>query len=424
MSNSRFTLIILASVFTVACGESSDPATIIRPNFAAGGVGRPSVLVNPSSDDNGTAKTIQEGIDMVASGGNVLVLPGTYNEAVRINKGLTLETVGGEAGAVVIAPPGAALVAVEIATAEPVIIRGLTVHARPFGIRGVVGVAENLTVERATVLAIDPPLAFSALIDIGNDAPTSTRGRLVVRESFLDGSVDSARSVSPPLPILFGIRVTGDVDTRLEGNVIRRTGGAGCIAVEMRSDFGGTMNVDIVDNDLDECYGRRAGAITVGPPLQPAPPFPPVTATGTVNIVGNTIRNSTGSCLRTSAISYEFYAGNIERNRIDGVVQACAAATDRARPAGIWIGSLRGLPAATPSVRFNDIGGNAQAGLRMAGNITTTLDASCNWWGSASGPSGAGAGSGDAVVVEAGAATPLFLPFATGLIAGTHATGC
>ena len=424
MSSKSWMLIVLASALAVACGESSDPAAISRPNFDAGGIGRPTVMVNPNSNDHGTAKTIQEGIDMVASGGKVLVLPGTYNEAVRIDKGVTLESIGGEGGPVVIAPPVTPSTTVEVATADPVIIRGLTVHARPFGIRGVVGVAENLTVERATVLAIDPPLAFSALIDIGNDAPTTTRGSLVVRESFLDGSVSFERSLSPPLPILFGIRVTGDVDTRLEGNVIRRTAGAGCIVVEMRSDFGGTMNVDIVDNDLDECYGPRAGAITVGPPLPLRPPLPPVTATGTVNIVGNTIRNSTGSCLRTSAIFYESYAGNIERNRIDAAVQACASATDRARPAGVWIGSLRGLTAATPAVRFNDIVGNAQAGLRVAGNITTTLDTSCNWWGSASGPSGLGAGSGDAIVVEAGAATPVFLPFATGPIAGTQSTGC
>lgn len=420
---------VLVPLLSLSCEKpapvaSDAPIDFTNPYFAAGGVGRPSVLVNPNSIDEGAAKTIQQAIDRVASGGKVLVVPGTYNEAVVIDKGLTLEAVGGESGPVIINPPGAPGITIEVATTDPVIIRGLTVHARPFGIRGVVGVAENLTVERATVLAIDPPLGFSALIDVGNDAPTSTRGSLVVRESFLDGTVSFERSLSPPLPILFGIRVTGDVDTRLEGNVIRRTTGAGCIVVEMRSDFGGTMNVDIVDNDLDECYGGRAGAITVGPPLPLAPPLPPVTATGTVNILGNTIRNSTGSCRRTSAIFYEFYTGNIERNRILDVVRACASASDRVRPGAIWVGSLRGLPAATPVVRFNDIEGNAQAGLRVAPNVTTPLVATCNWWGSASGPSGAGSGTGDAVVVEVGAATPVFMPFATGPIAGTQATSC
>jgi hypothetical protein len=60
----------------------------------------------------------------------------------------------------------------------------------------------------------------------------------------------------------------------------------------------------------------------------------------------------------------------------------------------------------------------------VAPNVTTSLDATCNWWGSASGPSGVGSGTGDAVVVEAGAAPPRFMPFATAPIAGTEATSC
>jgi hypothetical protein len=420
MNWQQWTLTALAAVASWACGEpAAGPDGALAPSFAAGGVGRPSVLVNPNSDANGTAKTIQEGIDMVASGGTVLVVPGTYNEAIVIDKGLTLEALGGESGPVIINPPGAPAIAIEVATTHPVIIRGLTVHARPFGIRGVVGVAEDVTVERTTVLAIDPPLGVNFLIDVANDAPTSTRGRLVVRESFLDGNVSFERSLSPPFPQIFGIAVTGDVDARLEGNVIRRTGGA-CILVNMRNDLGGSMNVDIVNNDLDECYGR-AGSILV----EGFVPFPtqPVTATGRVNIVGNTIRNSTGSCT-ISAINYGFYTGRIEHNRILGVVRACASPALRGIPAGIWVGSLRGYPPATPVVRFNDIEGNAQAGLRVAPNVTTPLDATCNWWGSASGPSGAGSGTGDALLVQAGAATPVFTPFATGPIAVTQATSC
>jgi hypothetical protein len=89
------------------------------------------------------------------------------------------------------------------------------------------------------------------------------------------------------------------------------------------------------------------------------------------------------------------------------------------------VGSLVVLhPQATPVVRFNDIEGNAQAGLRVAPNMTTAVDARCNWWGSASGPSGAGPGGGDAIVVETGGTAPGFMPFATAPIADTGATGC
>jgi len=76
-------------------------------------------------------------------------------------------------------------------------------------------------------------------------------------------------------------------------------------------------------------------------------------------------------------------------------------------------------------VQFNDIEGNAQAGLRVGPNETAPgLQASCNWWGSASGPSGLGPGTGDAVLKETGAATPTFTPWSTAPVAGTDATSC
>jgi hypothetical protein len=45
-----------------------------------------------------TAATIQEAIDMVALGGTVQMLPGTYHEAITITKGLTLEAAGERTG--------------------------------------------------------------------------------------------------------------------------------------------------------------------------------------------------------------------------------------------------------------------------------------------------------------------------------------
>src|SRR2546425_5220408 len=90
-----------AMLTLAACGDHSDPVQVGAPSFAAGGIGRPAVLVNPKSDDNGTAKTIQQGIDMVADGGKVMVVPGTYNEAILIDKGPTLEAARGESGPLV-----------------------------------------------------------------------------------------------------------------------------------------------------------------------------------------------------------------------------------------------------------------------------------------------------------------------------------
>jgi hypothetical protein len=75
-------------------------------------------------------------------------------------------------------------------------------------------------------------------------------------------------------------------------------------------------------------------------------------------------------------------------------------------------------------VRFNDIHGNAHAGLRVAPDQTVPTDASCNYWGSEQGPSGIGQGSGDPILVERGAPAPLFRPFATAPIAKSGKTAC
>lgn len=414
----------LAILTLTACGDPADPARIGVPSFAAGGVGRLSVLVNPNSNDNGTAKTIQEGIDLVAEGGTVMVLPGTYNEALVINKALTLEGIGGESGPAIVAPPPGTSDAIQVTTTDPVVIRRLSVRAGTAqGIHGIGAV--DLTVEQVVVTAVNPPLGVGVLIRLLNDPnPSGGRARLVVRESFVDGTITSQPA---PFPQVFGIQVRGDADALLEGNVIRRAGGA-CIFVTVRDDLGGVQNVDIVGNDLDECHPLgQVAAILVGPRVAFVPTAErPLTATGVVNIIGNTIHNSSQSCLTTSAIAYEVYTGRIERNRIMSVVQGCAAGTVRNLQSAVWLGRRQHplFPPVTPTVRFNDIVGNPFAGLRIGANQTVAIDASCNWWGSASGPSGVGSGSGDAVVVESDGATPVFTPFATAPIAQTGATSC
>ena len=412
----------------VACREPSDPGALIRLSFAARGVEPPhTVVVNPNAEGKAIAATIHQAIEMVAPGGMVLVKPGTYAEALVIDKGLTLEAIGDGLEPVIVAPPGSVNAAILVATSERVTIRGLTVQYT--GVRGIFGNGVvDVTIERTSVVAVNPPLGVSALISMLNDAPTTGRARAVVRESSLDGSLPPANSPTPAFPQIFGITVAGDIDARLEGNVIRRTGGA-CIFVIMNNNLGGETNADVVGNDLDECYPLgRAGSILVGPRAGFLPsPTQPVTATGEVDIVGNTIRSSSGSCLVTSAIVYETFTGRIERNRILGAAPPCATPGARNFPGAIWVGSLpaRGFPRVNVTVRFNDIEGNAHAGLRVGPNETAPgLQASCNWWGSASGPSGAGPGTGDAVVVETPAATPMFTPWATGPIAETHATSC
>jgi hypothetical protein len=288
------------------------------------------------------------------------------------------------------------------------------------GIRGVGQV--DLTIEDSSVIAPNPVAAAqSNLVTVSHDLLDGSRARLVVRDSLIDG-----RMTVTPVGQSFLLRAQGDVDALIERNVLRRGGGA-CIFIVTRADLGGETNADILENDLDECHPvGRVGAILVGPVATNQPsPTRPVTATGTVNIIGNTIRNSLGFCL-ASAIAYEMYTGRIEHNRIADFVQPCSVATARNRPSAIWLGRLFAFPfpPVTPTVRFNDLQGNAQAGLRIAPNQTVQVEASCNYWGSESGPSGVGPGDGSAVVVEPGGAVPLFMPFAAAPIAGSKSTGC
>ena len=388
----------------------------------------PPVLVTPKIGGGGTAttRTIQEAIDLGVRGATVSVLPGTYPERLTIRRGMTIQATGERSGAVILAPPGTPETVIEIATTDPVVIRGLTVQARGKHAIRAVG-AVNLTVEGSTISAVDPPLELNPLVLVSNDAgATGGRARAAIRRNVIDGSI-------PPLPPgvqrpqNLGVQLAGDLDGVFENNQVRRFG-AICVAVDTRADFGGHTNVEILNNEIDECRpAGRVAAIKVGSlPVGVLSPKEPTTATGTVNILGNTIRNSSEDCLNT-AISFNVFAGRIERNRIINFVKPCARQNPRNMPGAIWLGlRLTGLtiPPVVPTVRFNDIHGNAHAGLRVGPDQKVAADVSCNYWGSPQGPSGIGRGSGDAIVVEAGAPAPRFAPVATTPIAQTTRTSC
>jgi serine/threonine protein kinase len=401
--------------------ESTNPGPVSQQS--------PPVLLNPSAAGGGgsaTAATIQEAIDRVAPGGTVQMLPGTYREAITITKGLTLEASGERTGPVIIDPPATAKSAIVIATTEPVLIRALTVHIPgEYGVRATGGV--NLTIQGSTLLAVKPPDGTSRLIDVSNDATTTgRRARVAVRGSSFDGTI-AKLSRQEGRPLSQAIAVRGDVDGVIERNIIRRTG-AVCLTVQTRDDFAGETNIDIVNNDIDECHPvARVGSILVGsPPVATLSPDRPVTATGTVNIIGNFIRNSSQDCLN-SAIAFDVFSGRIERNRIVDFVQPCSQLTTRNRPGAIWIGlRIKGItmPPVVPSVRFNDIHGNVRAGLRIGDDQTVRVDATCNYWGSERGPSGVGPGDGDPILVQPGAPEPVFVPFAKAPIAQAPAGRC
>jgi hypothetical protein len=402
---------LLAAV--VACNEApfSTPETgeaTAGPALSADHTGRSTVVVNPDASGNGVAATIQEGIDMAASGGRVLIRPGHYPEVVFVTKGVTLEPLGDVPGPVVVEPPGNTVEGIEIVTTEPVMIRGLTVlHT---GNRGIFGFGSiDLTVEGVHVVG-PTSVGIGVLNDLAIPLPPA---RLIVRDSRIEMSTLGAAT--------FGIFAGGAYHAEIERNLVRSPGFL-CVEFRTRRDGGGAVSGWIRGNDLDLCGG--GGAIRVGRDFTAGAGNPPSTATGSVDVLDNVLRNSSSSCAARVGVLFEILGGRIENNDIRDYVQPCAIAAPRAFQAAIMVGSRFPMAGATPTVRLNDVRGNAHAGVRITSTITAALNAACNWWGTTDGPSGIGGGSGDALLVDGAAPLPTYTPFATAPIAGTGATGC
>ena len=409
----------------IACHDGLDPSRIAAPRLAIADDSRHTVVVNPGASGNGVAATIQEGIDMVAEGGRVLVMPGTYDEQLTIDKGLTIDAIGG--GDVIIEPvrPRALSgleAAISVTTDAPVVIRNITLkHEHVRGLNAVF-VPADLTLQRVAFVGRWPspaPIFNNGVSMVNNAAQSGGRARLVIRDSRF--SVDGN-----------AVSLGGDVDALIERTeFLHQASNAGCVFVSPTGQgvtvpAGAQTNVDILDNLFDDCGANVPDGSKGVAPVVVLGTLGAAT-TGTVNVVGNTFRTSarTAASCNTTGITYEFFSGRIERNSLVGVVQQCATPSGRSLPGAIFVGSrVAGMRAASVSVRFNDIADNAYAGLRIGSNQTTAIDATCNWWGDASGPSGAGPGVGDGVVVEAGAAVPIFTPFATAPIAASTQISC
>lgn len=416
--------IAIAILTFAGCSDRSAPARIVAPALDTRH-DRRTVVVNPAAHGNGVAATIQEGIGMVADGGRVLVKPGTYDERLVIDRGLTIEPIGDDAGPVIVsqselasAPAAAGVILIE--TPSPVVLRGFTIHHDNIRAVNILRDADVL-VEGMTFTGVSngTPIVGNGVTAHYGAGDSGNRAHVIVRDSrFSVGGI--------------GISFGGDVDGVIERNEIRQAESRlPCVAVNP-SGQGATMlakpgtrtDVLIRDNLLEDCgenaTGRFNGLIVGG--------VADAMTEGTVDIIGNTFRNTDPAACPASAIVYEHYSGVIEHNSIISVVHKECAATDpgRNRPSAIFVGSRTArVRAANVAVRFNDIAGNSPAGLHIGPNQKTAIDARCNWWGDASGPSGVGlSGSGDELRVEVGALAPDTWPVATAPIAGTTLSTC
>ncbi len=320
--------------------------------------------------------TIQPGVDAAQSGDTVWVAAGTYADTVTVVKGVTLS---GSPGATV-SPPQGVFDAITVSTTERVLIRGLTIDTESEGITA--SNVFDLRVENSTFLNA------SVAIRAQNDSTvTGARARLEVCCSTFDGGT--------PVTMTSSIFANRDVDSFIGvsgGITVRRTTFS-CIQIQS-----GRANAIVSNSDLDECgvWGGIRGIF--------------LDKDSYLEITNNTIRNSTGSDSNFGIYfggpqQPDSATGFITANSIVDYVQPSAT---NASAAAVYLDNN-----AMPVVQFNDIAGNAFAGLRAT--TTVVIDATCNWWGAPDGPSGNGSGSGDAVI---GPVT--FVPFATAPVKDTQ----
>jgi nitrous oxidase accessory protein NosD len=295
--------------------------------------------------------TIQEAVNAASDGDTIVIAAGLYEENVVIDKSLTLR--GAQVGVDARARSGAETIiepddgrGIDIVTADDrvVVIDGLTVQNARTGIAApnAVGMSDvnGITVKNVRVLNCDKGGITMAYASVAT-----------VEYCYVEGTEFgiNAGSLQPLEPTVANFRhnevvnvefgITGYLkDSVIEGNLVRdfTNGGVGI--------SGQFLNTEITDNTVSGYSGGAAVTFEehYGRDLSEA-----------VHIEDNTFTRN----------EYGIYVFDTQT-------------------------TLTGI-----TVNFNNIAGNSRYGVWNRGG--EMLDATKNWWGSASGPGGAGHGSGD-----------------------------
>ena len=358
--------------------------------------------------------TIQAAVNAAPAGGTVRVTAGTYAELVTVAKPLTL--LGAQAGVdarSLSRGRGESVVdgqdfgcgnrssAFDV-TANNVTIDGFTVQGQTssnvYGAGIVLGpsiagahVLDDIVQDNVVGLYLaNDSAADPAVIEHDVFADNNNPGNNNGRGIYTDGGVSGG--------LLTNVLI--DADTFI-GNVGDGTSGNPEAAVGLEAQGAGKQfNVAITNNVM---AGNGKGLLVYN-------------ATG-VTFSGNLVTSSTDAT--SAAIRDE---GNVVNMTVDGntVLGGTGAAilVDNKSAAG---------PSSNVTVNGNNFAGNAGGGVSVAaGAVTGTLDARFDYWGSTSGPSGAGTGTGQSVsagVNFSGFLTlPAFTPISFAIDNGPTAT--
>lgn len=302
-------------------------------------------------------ESIQQAVNAASPGDVIAIEPGTYNETVRVNTSdITIRAADPSN------PPNV--------TYEP----NVPVQNATFEVLASGTVLSNLTIERVghPNRSNDNPTAAVVIVPVDHERPDCTFSfsgcndvtkDVLVEDNTIVGDFplndsNGGVGITDGADYVFGFDIAGDASNiTIRDNEIRGfSGGAGLVA-----DFGGTISdVEITGNYIHDNYAEQNGSAEgVG-----------------VGFARNTTQGS-------------FDDIRVTDNRVtnnDYGVRVAGPDDDS---------NLTYVDASAITVNYNDIEGNSVWGA--VNNGTNTLNATYNWWGNETGPSGEGDGEGDAV---------------------------
>lgn len=349
------------------------------------------------------SRTITGGIAKVEEGGIVYVHEGTYTENVVIDKSITIEALsdpiidgGGSLG------PGVHITADDV-TLDGFIIRNFTCTPSS-GIGGIWVAGHRASINSNTIYDI-----------VTTGDPINDPAGIGIDVGGVDDVVVSNNTIHDVGSI--GIRIRGNygnssvqvTGTVVVGNEVYNTGNSGMLVA------GNVKGIDIINNTIhDSLLPTPYGLLVIGDSAGLGG------IVDTVLIEDNTIYNTYGN-VTLGSVTNVTVTGNTIRNAIP------YAADPTIKGKNIYIRNWSDELTTNVTITDNDIidadgygvffkyGGSGDPSAmvstttvndnRILGNTigienpigTTLLDATHNWWGDASGPSGAGPGLGDAV---------------------------
>jgi nitrous oxidase accessory protein NosD len=305
---------------------------------------------------------VQAAVDASADGDIVSVCPGTYTQPVQISAEVTLRSTAG-AASTVLHTTGTTLDILR----SGVSVEGLTLISD-------VGAA----IRADAICPLDesgcPSSSGSNLRISDNVIRDSVAGiewhtRVdcveIVNNSFADNDAHISLLQAAGAPAVL-VEVGGESGGVGEGNVLSGGGGSG-VALEIAG-----IEVSIVDNTVENMAGA---GIVVRDVFSSTP----------VTVAANTVRQAVGTGVAVSNIppGSQLVENEIDSNGGDGI--------------------RIGAGAAGANVENNNITNN---GVGLGNEAASgSLDATLNWWGSQTGPSGVFTGDGDIIVDRSGSTT-------------------